>query len=143
MTVQTNFTWEFSTSEAAANARALNRTLYGNARATYAAVLIASFVVVLGITLTGVYLGWWGDFSSAALIVGVGLAFLLSRFVASRLRRRLAKRARGGHEIEGRRVDYTFGEDEAGGRRPRPSTDGPLRGPAQDEGSLSRIADVS
>lgn len=105
------FRYDFSIAEAAANARALNRALYGNARFAYAAVLAVSFVVVLGIALTGAYLGWWGDFYNAALIVGVGLALLLSRFITSALRRRMAKRARAGHEIEGRRVDYTFGDD--------------------------------
>lgn len=101
------FSYAFNSNEAAANARVLSRALYSKARATYAAVLITSVAVVLGVALAGVYLGWWGDFSSAALIVGIGLAFLISRFVASRL----AKRARSGREIEGRTVEYEFGED--------------------------------
>jgi F0F1-type ATP synthase assembly protein I len=105
--VDRKFTWQFSSNEASANARVLSRALYGKARATYVAVLVTSVAAVLGVTLVGVYLGWWDDFSSAALIVGVGLAFLISRFVASRL----AKRARSDREIEGRTVEYEFGED--------------------------------
>jgi hypothetical protein len=105
--MEKKFSYQFSGDEAAANARLLSRALYSNARATYVVVLVTSVAVALGIALAGAYLGWWGDFSSAALIIGIGLAFLVSRFVGSRL----AKRAHSSHEIEGRTVEYEFGED--------------------------------
>jgi hypothetical protein len=109
--MEKNFRYDFSSAEAAANARVLARALYGNAGFIYAMLVTAASVSVLGIALAGSYLGWWGDYYIAAVIVAAALVLLLSRFVAPRLRRALFKPSHRGGEIEGRTVEYEFGED--------------------------------
>lgn len=105
------FTYAFNSIEAASNARALSRALYGNASFLYAVLVTGASIVVLGIALAGSYLGWWGQYYIAAVIIAAALILLLSRFVAPRLRRALFKPSHKGGEIEGRTVEYVFGED--------------------------------
>ena len=109
--MQTKFTWEFRSSEAAANSRLLARTLYGNAGFYYGLLTVLAPVLVMGVALVGVYHDWWGDYYPAAVIVAAMLVILILRLGRPWLRRVLFKPPHGGGEIEGRRVDYMFGED--------------------------------
>jgi membrane protein implicated in regulation of membrane protease activity len=109
--VDRKFTWQFSSAEAAANARVLSRALYGHAGFIYAMLVTAASLAVLGVALAGSYLGWWGDYYIATVIVAAALVLLLSRFVAPWLRRTLFRPSHRGGEIEGRAVEYEFGDD--------------------------------
>jgi hypothetical protein len=107
--METRFTLDYRSSEAAASARALNRELHDAARWNYALVATLPPVLLLGAALAGMYLAWWGDSYSTAVIGAAAVAFPWTRLVSPSLRRKLLKPSGG--VLEGRVVDYEFSED--------------------------------
>ena len=107
--MEKQFTIDHRGAEAASSARALRREPHGSSRWTYALIAALPPIVLLGAAVAGVYLGWWGENYFTVVIGAAALAFLWTRLLSPLLRQKLLKPTGG--VLEGRMVEYEFGED--------------------------------
>jgi hypothetical protein len=107
--MEMRFTIDFRGAEAVRSARALRRELHGSSRWTYMLAAALPPIALLGVAATGVYLGWWGESYFTVMIGAAAIAFLWTRLLSPLLGQKLLKPIGG--LLEGRMVDYEFGED--------------------------------
>jgi hypothetical protein len=110
--MQTRFTIDYRSGEAAASRRILNRTLYSRGlRWLSAGAILGPAVLYVAFVFHANWTGWLGA-DTVTVIVGVGIVLLVYiRFAAPRINRRLFRRASGVAALEGRKVEYEFSDE--------------------------------
>jgi len=110
--METRFTIDYRSSEAAASRRILNHALYSRGlRWLSAAAILAPAALYLVFAFHANWTAWMGEYTVTG-IVGVGILLLAYiRFAAPRVNRRLFRRVSGVAALEGRKIEYQFSDE--------------------------------
>jgi hypothetical protein len=110
--VERKFTCDYRSGEAAASRRILNRAIYNRGlRWLSASAILAPAVLYLVFAFHANWTAWMGEYTVTG-IVGVGLLLLIYiRFAAPRINRSLFRRVSGVAALEGRKIEYEFGDE--------------------------------